>query len=112
MLRTLAKLTEHTLKALGQLNVANRSQCIDDDIEFSRADYQVDVIVIDVEQLAAAITGVFRCHSGLELSRRAIRAKLSCSQRAVAIEKDSAAKSTRVARKLQSLRRFREVHSS
>jgi hypothetical protein len=47
--RALAKLTEHTLKALGQLNIASRPQCIDNNVEFSRADDQVDAIAIDVE---------------------------------------------------------------
>ena len=114
MPRALAKLTEHTLKALGQLNIANRQQCIDNNVEFSRADNQVDAIAIDVEQqFMTGIARIFGCHGGPELSRRAIRAKLSGSQLGVAMERTTAPPSPiRVARKLQSLRRYREVHSS
>ena len=74
MLRALAKLTEHTLKALGQFNVANRQQCIDNNVEFSRADNQVDVIAIDVEQRLTGIARVW--HGGGELSRPARRTRL------------------------------------
>ena len=76
MLRALAKLTEHTLKALGQLDVANRPQCIDNNVEFSRADNQVDVIAIDVEQRLTGIARVFGWHGGRELSRPARRTRL------------------------------------
>ena len=62
--RALAKLTEHTLKALGQLNVANRPQCIDNNVEFSRADNQVDAIAIDVEYRLTGITRIFGRHGG------------------------------------------------
>jgi hypothetical protein len=92
--RALTKLSQHTLKALGQLNVANGPQCINEDVEFGRADNQVDAIAIDIEQeLATGIARVFGCHSGPELSRRTIRAKLSGSQVAVAMETYSAGKS-------------------
>ena len=76
MLPALAKLTEHTLKALGQLNVANRPQCIDKDVEFSRADDQVDAIAIDIDERLKVIARVFGCHSGRELSRPATRTRL------------------------------------
>jgi hypothetical protein len=74
--RALAKLTEHTLKALGQLNIANRPQSIDNDVEFGRADNQVDAIAIDIEQRLKGITRIFGWHGGRELSRLARRTKL------------------------------------
>ena len=74
--RALAKLTEHTLKALGQLNVANRPQCIDNNVEFSRAHNQLDAIAIDIEQRLTGIARIFGWHGGRELSRAETRARL------------------------------------
>ena len=74
--RALAKPTEHRLKALGQLNVANRLQCIDNNVEFSRADNQVDAIAIDIEQRLTGIARVFGWHGGRELSRPTMRTRL------------------------------------
>ena len=76
MPRALAKLTEHTLEAFGQLNVANRPQCIDNNVEFSRADNQVDAIAIDIEQRLTGIARVFGWHGGRGLSRPARRTRL------------------------------------
>jgi hypothetical protein len=85
--RALAKLAQHTLKTLGQLNIANRPQCIDNDVEFSQADNQVEAIAIDIEKrLTAGIARIFGWHGGPQLSRRAMRARLSGSQVAVAID--------------------------
>ena len=76
MPRALAKLTEHTLKALGQLNIANRQQCIDNNVEFSRADNQVDAIAIDIKQRLTGIARIFGWHGGRELSRPTMRTRL------------------------------------
>jgi hypothetical protein len=74
--RALAKLTEHTLKALGQLNVANRPECIDNNVEFSRANNQVDAIAIDIEQRLTGIARIFGWHGDRELSSAETRTRL------------------------------------
>ena len=90
--RGLAKLAQHTLKAFGQFNIANRPQCIDDDVEFGRTDNQVETIAIDIEErLRTLIARIFGWHGGRELSPRAMRAKLSGCQVAVAIRRSERA---------------------
>jgi hypothetical protein len=63
--RILGKLAQHTLEAVGQLNIANRTQCIDNDVEFSRTENQVEAIAIDIEQrLILGVARIFGRHGG------------------------------------------------
>jgi hypothetical protein len=56
-------LAEHSLKAFGQLNIADRSQCIDDDVEFGWSDNQVETTAIDIEErFITLIARVFAWH--------------------------------------------------
>ncbi len=59
----LAELVQYSLEARGQFNVADRPQCIDDDVELDGRDDEVQAIGIDIEPtLTIRIGRAFRWH--------------------------------------------------
>jgi hypothetical protein len=84
--QALAKLAEHICKALGQLDVANRLQRINDDVEFGWSDDQMETIAVHIEKqlmTVIVVVRIFGWHGGRELSRSAMRTRLRGGQIAV-----------------------------